>query len=232
MPLRTLSRRFLRRPSPPVSKPTATNIYPKVRHQSSSSPPTADKTRTRIDRVLSHLPKFLHPYTNGLRSAPISHITSFLILHELTAIVPLLGLAGLFHYSNWLPLGTNGDGKFSAWVSQGTERFGRYFGRKGWFGFSRADEGSTGAAEEKRTMSEEEMEERIERKWHVGEQGSRILIEIATAYAVTKLLLPVRIVASVWATPWFAMAVLGRAGRLFGRGNSARKIAEAGNKVP
>lgn len=42
------------------------------------------------------------------------------------------------------------------------------------------------------------------KKWRVGEEGSRILIEVAMAYAVTKVLLPVRILVSVWATPWFA----------------------------
>ncbi|KAI5294126.1 hypothetical protein KEM52_004658, partial [Ascosphaera acerosa] len=39
-------------------------------------------------------------------------------------------------------------------------------------------------------------------------QGSRLVLEFATAYAITKLLLPVRIVASAWATPWFARAVV------------------------
>jgi hypothetical protein len=32
----------------------------------------------------------------------------------------------------------------------------------------------------------------------------RVVVEVALAYALTKVLLPVRIVASVWATPWFA----------------------------
>lgn len=31
---------------------------------------------------------------------------------------------------------------------------------------------------------------------------------IATAYAVTKALLPLRLLLSVWATPWFAKATL------------------------
>lgn len=68
------------------------------RFQSTQSTPNP-----RIDRVLSRLPKFLHPYTNGLRSAPVSHVVAFLILHEITAVLPLLGLAGLFHYTEWLP---------------------------------------------------------------------------------------------------------------------------------
>ena len=30
---------------------------------------------------------------------------------------------------------------------------------------------------------------------------------LAAAYAVTKVLLPIRLIASVWATPWFARVV-------------------------
>lgn len=37
---------------------------------------------------------------------------------------------------------------------------------------------------------------------YMSEAGSRILLEVAAAYAVTKLLLPVRIIGSVWATPY------------------------------
>src|ERR1044071_6938946 len=67
---------------------------------SPTSPPTA---QSRIDRFNRRLPKFLHRYTSALGNAPISHITSFLILHELTAIIPLFGLAAYFHYTHWLP---------------------------------------------------------------------------------------------------------------------------------
>jgi hypothetical protein len=45
----------------------------------------------------------------------------------------------------------------------------------------------------------------------------RVVVEIGLAYALTKVLLPVRIVGSVWATPWFA-GVLGRLRRVVGRG--------------
>ena len=30
------------------------------------------------------------------------------------------------------------------------------------------------------------------------------MCRLATAYAVTKILLPLRLIVSVWATPWFA----------------------------
>ena len=68
-----------------------------------SSTSSEAQTRSRVDRVLNRLPKFLHPYTNGLRNAPVTHVVSFLILHEITAIVPLVGLAGLFHWMRWIP---------------------------------------------------------------------------------------------------------------------------------
>lgn len=39
----------------------------------------------------------------------------------------------------------------------------------------------------------------------------------ATAYAITKALLPVRLVFSVWATPWFARVAVAPATNGFGR---------------
>jgi len=56
-----------------------------------------------------------------------------------------------------------------------------------------------------------------ERRWGVNKESSRILVEVATAYAITKVFLPARIVASVWATPWFARVVVGRVGGGVGR---------------
>ncbi|KAF8850495.1 hypothetical protein BDZ45DRAFT_542450, partial [Acephala macrosclerotiorum] len=165
------------------------------------------RTRARISSLHSRLPKFLQPYTRGLLNAPISHLISFLILHEITAIVPLISLASLFHYTSWLPsLWSEGEGKA---VSEGVERFGRYFGRKGWFGFSA--ESTREAKAESKTEGQVTIES-TEKRWHVSEQGSRILVEVATAYAITKVLLPVRIVVSVWGTPWFARVVVGRVG--------------------
>lgn len=52
-------------------------------------------------------------------------------------------------------------------------------------------------------------------------EGVRLVLEFATAYAVTKAFLPVRVAASVWATPWFARTTLVPMGtwlrRLLGR---------------
>lgn len=92
------------------------------------------------------------------------------------------------------------------------EMFGRYFGRKGWFGVG--EEGQGGEGDVAVVGGGERMVEVGEGGYATG--GTRIVLEVATAYAITKAMLPLRIVGSVWATPWFARVVLGRFKR-FGR---------------
>ncbi|KAF2769804.1 hypothetical protein EJ03DRAFT_361981 [Teratosphaeria nubilosa] len=145
---------------------------------------------TRISRLEARLPTFLHRFTTSLRDAPVSHITSFLVLHEITAIVPLFGLAAFFHYTEYLPpYVSEGD-----WVRDSVGRFARFARRRGWV-----------------------------------VEGEVVEGELATAYAVTKVLLPVRVVGCVWMTPWFARGVVlpvGRlVGRVFGRGSVMRSGA-------
>ncbi len=55
-----------------------------------------------------------------------SHITAFLVLHELTAIVPLFGLTFAFHKFDWLPPVFQ-----KVTGSKGVESL-EYFRRKGW----------------------------------------------------------------------------------------------------
>lgn len=185
---------------PPFLRPrTAPRMSrPHIRAESSQA--------SRVDRITARLPRRLQKYTNGLRNAPVSHIVSFLILHELTAIVPILGLFGLFHYTNYIPL-TYMTEYFGSYVQDGVSRFEKYFKRKGWFGFGQEDNETTNI----RSTSEEAME-----RWHSGDGRYKIVVEVALAYAITKALLPIRIVCSVWATPWFA-GVLMRAKSIFTR---------------
>ncbi|KAH7330467.1 hypothetical protein BKA65DRAFT_461354 [Rhexocercosporidium sp. MPI-PUGE-AT-0058] len=253
MSLRLLPRRPLHTSTHfPRSRPRLTSQTRQPSTQSiraSSSSTTSFSTHTRISRLLARLPPSLHPYTTALLNAPISHLTSFLILHEITAIVPLVGLATTFHYAGWLPEAWV-QGR---WVREGVERFGRYFGRKGWFGFTPAKTASTStnssslagadsipasvistesAVESEHPATEAEVEEYVQGKWHAGEQGTRILVEVATAYAITKVLLPARILLSVWAAPWFARVVLGRfGGVLRGRGGGVKAGGVKGGGV-
>lgn len=133
---------------------------------------------SRISTIESRLPRFLQRLVTPIRNAPISHVTAFLVLHEITAIVPLFGLAGAFHYFNWLPPYIS-EGK---WVSKYTAKFGRYLRKRGWI----KDESRSG-------------------QWFGKGEGSvRLVVELATAYAICKALLPLRLAVSVWCTPWFA----------------------------
>ncbi|EEQ89265.1 hypothetical protein RJZ56_000627 [Blastomyces dermatitidis] len=184
-------------------------------HRPFSTPPAAppppkatpSRLRTRLQTFNNRLPRFLRSYTTPLFNAPVTHITSFLILHEITAIVPLLGLTGAFHYWGWIPV--LGDGT----VDEGVKKFGRWLKKKGWVG---------GEAEvQAGAVAEAEMGMRTAKSTSGGntdtDKGVRLILEFATAYAITKAMLPVRIVLSVWATPWFARGVLGPVGRAVGK---------------
>lgn len=140
----------------------------------------------------------MRPTVTALHNAPVAHITAFLLLHELTAIVPLFGLAGAFHYYHWLPP-YFADG---AWVVSGIDKFGKYFKRKGWIGAGEKD-----VLEQRAHDGEELMriDNTKEMKWWNREDGGmRWVVEFATAYALVKALLPLRIVVSVWGAPWVA----------------------------
>lgn len=73
----------------------------------------ADPTRTieakeneanpKIQAIVSRLPKFMQKYGQRIVNAPMTHISSFLLLHEFTAIAPLFGLWYVFHHYGFLP---------------------------------------------------------------------------------------------------------------------------------
>ena len=86
--------------------------------------------RPGLEKLNARLPRFLHRYTTPLLTAPVTHVSAFLILHEITAVVPLFALAGFFHYSQWMPPFIS-EGK---WVADGVEKFGNWFRKKGWIG--------------------------------------------------------------------------------------------------
>lgn len=153
--------------------------------------------RSRFDRLINRTPRFLRPALTSLRVAPISHVTAFFVLHEITAIVPLFGLAGAFHYLHWLPpYFTEG-----AWVMDGVEKFGRYARKKGWI----SDKEEQSVEEEIAQGHAAEIEEgKTSDMFKRDQETTRWIVEFATAYAVVKALIPLRIVVSVWASPWFA----------------------------
>ncbi|KAF2801530.1 uncharacterized protein BDZ99DRAFT_455988 [Mytilinidion resinicola] len=210
---------LLRRLGHHLRRPHLRNPHasPHPRHTSNSTSTSTHKSR--IDRINARLPRFLHPYTTPLASAPASIVTAFLVLHELTAVVPLFALTTFFHYTNYLPSSVV-DGE---WVASGIEKFGRYFRRKGWIADSTEErELEIAAADHAREGDGRDGGNRVGDEGEGKGKGVRIVVEVATAYAITKALLPVRLVGSVWATPWFArvvvVPVVGFGRRVFGRG--------------
>lgn len=137
----------------------------------------------------------------------MTHVTSFLILHEITAVLPLFGLVAAFHYGAWMPDLSSETGEKNAF-DEGAARFGRWLRKKGWV----EESDVSTVAEHEVTSADNRGKERA---------GVRLVLEFATAYAITKALLPVRLAASVWATPWFARTILtpttNVARRLFGK---------------
>ncbi|KAK4453086.1 hypothetical protein QBC34DRAFT_376537 [Podospora aff. communis PSN243] len=206
MPTRLLSRLATRsKPKPKLSLPHR----PQTRVASNEI--SAKTSQSRADRILSRLPRPLQKYTSRLRNAPLSHVVAFLILHEITAVVPLLALFGIFHYTEAIPVGYVVE-RYGGWVAEGAGRGERYFRRKGWFGFSREEgEGEEGKIEGKggEKIEGNGGDNEVLRKWEGGDGRYRVVVEVALAYALTKAMLPLRIMGSLWATPWFA-GVLGR----------------------
>ncbi|KAK8063443.1 hypothetical protein PG996_008095 [Apiospora saccharicola] len=127
------------------------------------------KTVSRFDRILHrtsrYLPERLRAPLRGFRKAPVSHVASFLVLHELTAIIPLFGLTGVFYYLDIVPV----EWVFGWWApyvqDEGTKVL-RYFKKKGWFGLAAGD-----ARGEKEDM--EKGEERLERELAEREEGKK-----------------------------------------------------------
>lgn len=213
------------RSSPHLSRPFNSTTKRLIQ---SSKPPQTSTTTSRFDRFISRTPTaFLRTRLLALKSAPLTTITSFLILHEITAVVPLFALAGFFHYYKWLPpFFAEGE-----WVLKGVTLFGNYFRRKGWITDSDAREARDAAEEGKveeveRRGADRKKQGALGKWWNRGEGGTRLVIEFATAYAVVKALLPLRIVISVWGAPWFARwTVIPISNYLFRRGG------KAGNEV-
>jgi hypothetical protein len=173
--------------------------------KSSSAPSGSAPKASRVSRILSRLPRPLQKYTSGLRNAPLSHVVAFLILHEITAVIPLIGLFGLFHYTQFTPVRYVTE-HWGPYVQDGVTKFEKYFKRKGWFGFE-PDSEAKGASRE---LSSVDAQQEITRTnamvvdWENAEGKYKVLADVALAWALTKAILPARILASVWATPWFA----------------------------
>ncbi|KAI2780325.1 hypothetical protein F4815DRAFT_155889 [Daldinia loculata] len=177
--------RFLSTHSRPSNPTTPIHIlrirttpHPRSRRFQSTKPssppdPTSEsqaRQTRRFDAILARtsrwLPKRLRPYLEKLRSAPFSHVAAFLVLHEITAAVPLLALAYGFHRADWVPTAWV-LGPWAAWAEEGLSRYMRWFRKKGWFGLGdEADGGKEGEEKLERRLKAE-----MEREKEKGRSG-------------------------------------------------------------
>ena len=166
------------------------------------APPTKITSSTKVVDISNHpiikkLPPFLHPYFANFLNFPVSHLTSFLVLHELTAVVPLFGLWSLFTHLDWPAASTITELLPPALVQSGEKYIDAMATRNSWTDLA----------------------------------GDNIL-RGALAYAVVKVLMPVRALLSVLATPWFAERVVIPVTRLLNRRKSTSAAGSADAKDP
>ncbi|KAI1824622.1 hypothetical protein F4861DRAFT_504853 [Xylaria intraflava] len=187
--------------------------------------PTAQATR--VSRILTatsrFLPKRLQTSLQNLRSAPFSHICAFLVLHELTAIVPVLGLTCAFYFLDWTPLnaipglkekldaagpkapvgsktkeeeaGAGGDEEYTGRAKPVPQAELTAFPKED---TDAATGDSTSTAMVDPTLGEDPAKGELTAKL------KKMAAQLPLAYGITKLLLVPRIALSLWLTPWLA----------------------------
>jgi hypothetical protein len=82
------------------------------------------------------VPPKLSRYAALFAGKPVSYLTSFLILHELTAILPVGGIFWYIHATSWTPPGISQE-----FVKQKMESLQRWSDKKG-YGWFRGDQGA------------------------------------------------------------------------------------------
>lgn len=146
----------------------------------------------------------------------------------------------------------------------GVEKFGNYFRRKGWIdaGDKREAEALVESGEGRNVENEKKPRRRfatflgrsrdgedergtgkgmVTKWWGRGESGTRLVVEFATAYAIVKLLLPLRLLLSAWGAASFARWTVVpfnnmvkrwfRKPKPIGTGATAGKLNAGGSKV-
>lgn len=109
----------------------------------------------------------LRKYLTKFQNAPASHLTAFLVLHEITAILPIPLVFYALQHSQW----TSSFDLSEELLKKGDRFIGKV---RGYVGLKPL------------------------------ESGSQTAVNLATAYALVKVLMPVRLAASAALTPWFA----------------------------
>lgn len=138
-----------------------------------ASPELTTKQASRFDKVITRtqrwLPKRFHRPLDNFRHAPGSHIIAFLLIHELTAVLPLIGITAFFQYYDIVPAGYV-FGPWAPYVQEGAFKFIRWFRKKGLFGLGAED------AKEGEERFEEDLQRDAEREGKGQTNGSLIAL--------------------------------------------------------
>ncbi|KAI0143724.1 hypothetical protein GGR57DRAFT_342736 [Xylariaceae sp. FL1272] len=132
-------------------------------------PPNPPKANTLFSRLTSSrfIPNRLKSALTQLRSAPVSHVIAFLILHEITAILPIFGLTYFFYKMDWVPTSWV-LGPWAAWAEDGVKRYVPYFRKKNWFGLQRGEKDGEDVLEgelREEVQREQDKEQKEGRSW-------------------------------------------------------------------
>jgi hypothetical protein len=176
---------------------------PHFRQYSQAQQTRQQRIAVRLDRFVDRTPRFARPWVSTLRGAPISVVVAFFVLHEITAVAPLVGLTWCFHYYRWLPESFSEH----AIIDDSVNKMARWLRKKELIKERNEEEEKQGTEQGKNRWSDKSRK-MVEGMVQGAEDKQRLLVEVATAYAVVKVLLPFRIVLSAWAAPWSARWVL------------------------
>ncbi|KAK9451982.1 uncharacterized protein V1518DRAFT_410058 [Limtongia smithiae] len=155
---------FSTTPARRAIEPPRPSIEDKSSHFAPADAKTPSKTHLRAQAIVNKLPLFLRPAAEKLLQSPAQYVLSFLLLHEVTAILPLFGLVWLFQATDWIPP-----------LPDSVVEAGKTFYEK---------------AVPPGTIDD-------------GPAGAKLLLQGATAFAIIKLIMPLRVAFCVYITPWF-----------------------------
>ncbi|KAF9364816.1 hypothetical protein BGX34_000281 [Mortierella sp. NVP85] len=129
----------------------------------------AEAAAATLEETKPKLSKF-RQYAEQFKNKPASHLISFGILHEITAVVPLpIVYFALVETGVKIPFPEQAMEEGNRFV----ERVAKYYG------------------------------------WNLeGADGARMMLNMATSYAVVKALMPLRLALCVWMTPWTATRII------------------------
>lgn len=134
------------------------------------------------------------------------YFVAFLVMHEVTAVLPIPMIYYALSASAWQP--QINDARLLEEGTRFAERFAKRYFKKDDTKDADKDGGEKMLAQSNDPQARTEDDDAIVRDVTTVSISSTQLIHLATAYTITKILMPVRIAASVAMTPWLARTMV------------------------